>query len=74
MRSKEQVWVILRADLFQGRDVEPSTLVTAKAVVRSQRFAMTEVARPNLLRPDGGVTYWCQPSRLVESDVEISEN
>ena len=74
MRSKEPVWVILRADLFQGQDVELSTLVTAKAVVRSERFAMTEVARLNALRPDGRVTYWCQPSRLVESDAEISEN
>jgi hypothetical protein len=68
------VWVILRADLFQGRDVEPKSLVTATAVVRSEEFARAEVDRLNALRPDGRMVYWCQVSRLVESATDISEN
>jgi hypothetical protein len=67
MRNKESVWVILRADLFQGRDSDPQTLVTAKGVVRSEDVAHKEVERLNALHPDGLVKYWCQVSRLYEA-------
>jgi hypothetical protein len=66
VRDKQPVWVILGADQFQGQEVEPSTLVTAKAVVRSEDFAKAAVERLNALRQDNTVTYWCQLSRLVE--------
>jgi len=72
-RRGRQIYVILRADLFQGRDVEPETLVTAKAVVRSAEVAEREVARLNALHPDGRVRYWSQISRFEEpSDGPLS--
>lgn len=62
---REPVYVILRADLFLGRESEPETMVTAKAVVQSQDFASAEVSRLNAMHPDGSVRYWWQASRLV---------
>ena len=65
MRQREPIYVILRADLYLGRDVDPDTLVTAKAVVLSEDVARQEVARLNAMHPDGSVRYWWQLSRLV---------
>jgi hypothetical protein len=70
MRDKQPVWVILRADMFQGREAKPSSLVTAKAVVRSGEFAKSEVERLNSLHPDGSIVYWCHVSRLIEPEVK----
>lgn len=55
MQDKQPVWVILRADMFQGPEAKPSSLVTAKAVVRSGEFAKSEVERLNSLHPDGSI-------------------
>lgn len=60
----ELVFVILRADLFQGPEAALETLITAKEVLRSQELAEREVARLNDLHPDGQVRYWYTPSRL----------
>ena len=63
-KGQEHVFVVLRADLFQGPDALVETLVTAKEVVHTQELAEQEVARLNALRPDGGVRYWYWLCRL----------
>jgi hypothetical protein len=63
-RPREDVFVVLRADLFHGADARPETLVTAKEVLVSREQAEREVERLNALHPDGQVRYWIAPSRL----------
>ena len=63
-KGQEQVFVVLRADLFLGPDAPVESLVTAKEVVHSLELAEQEVARLNALRPEGGIRYWYCPSRL----------
>jgi hypothetical protein len=62
--EREDVYVVLRADLFHAADAPLETLVTAKQVVRSQELAEREVARLNAMHPDGQVRYWYAHSRL----------
>jgi hypothetical protein len=63
-KGQEHVFVILRADFFQGPDVPIEALVAAKEVVRSEDLAEQEVSRLNALRPDGRVRYWYSLCRL----------
>jgi hypothetical protein len=67
------VYVVLRADLFHAPDTPLETLVTTKAVLRSREAAEREVARLNVLHPDGSVRYWWSFSRLFEDDVPEHE-
>jgi hypothetical protein len=60
----EQVFVILRADLFHEPDTPLEDKITAKEIVRSLELAEGEVARLNALNPDSQVRYWLTPSRL----------
>jgi hypothetical protein len=60
----EQVFVILRADLFHSADASIETTITAKEIVRSLDLAEREVARLNALHADRRVRYWVSPSRL----------
>jgi hypothetical protein len=62
--EREDVYAVLRADLFLGVDVPLESLITVKEVVRSQALAEAEVDRLNAARPDGRVRYWYQHSRL----------
>jgi hypothetical protein len=61
-RSRVEVFVVLRADLFQAVDAAPETLVTAKEVLLSRDQADSEVRRLNALHTDGRVRY-CLCSR-----------
>ena len=63
-RPREEVFVVLRADLFHGSDAAPETVVTAKEVLVSREQAESQVQRLNALHPDGRVRYWFTPSRL----------
>jgi hypothetical protein len=63
-RPRNEVYVVLRADLFHSADTPLETLITAKAVLRSKDQAEQEVRRLNALHPDGRVRYWCAFSRL----------
>ena len=63
-KPRENVWIVMRADLFHRPEVEVEMLVTPKSVFRSQEHAEREVARLNALHPDGRVRYWCAFSRL----------
>jgi hypothetical protein len=62
--AHEEVFVILRADLFHRADTPLETVITAKEVVRSLELAEREVTRLNALHPDGEIRYWATPSRL----------
>jgi hypothetical protein len=62
--DREDVYVILRADLFHGPETPLELLVTAKEVVRSLELAEREVARLNALHADRQVRYWFSHSRL----------
>ena len=62
--DREDVYVILRADLFHGPETPLEMLVTAKQVVHSQELAEREVARLNALHADRQVRYWFRHSRL----------
>lgn len=63
-RPREEVHVVLRADLFHGPGTPLETLITAKAVFHSRDAAEQEVRRLNALHPDGRVRYWSTFSRL----------
>ena len=63
-KEREDVYVILRADLFQGKDTPLENLITAKEVVRSEELARQEVDRLNAGHSDGQVHYWYRHSRL----------
>jgi hypothetical protein len=63
-KEREEVYVILRADLFQGPDTRLEDLITAKEVVRSQEIAQLEVDRLNAVHADKQVRYWYTHSRL----------
>jgi hypothetical protein len=65
-RPRDEVFVVLRADLFHERDTALETLVTAKQVLLSREQAESEVRRLNALHPDGRVHYWFTPSRLFK--------
>ena len=57
-KEREDVYVILRADLFHGPDTRLEDLITAKEVVRSQEIAQLEVDRLNAVHADKQVRYW----------------
>jgi len=61
---REDVWIVMRADLFHRPEVDVEVLVTPKAVFRSKEHAESEIDRLNVLHPDGRVRYWCAFSRL----------
>jgi hypothetical protein len=63
-QPRQEVFVVLRADMFHGTHAALETLVTVKAVLRSREQAESEVRRLNALHPDGQVRYWFAPSRL----------
>ena len=63
-QEREDVYAILRADLFHNPGTPLETIVTVKEIVRSEGLAQREVARLNALRNDGSVRYWYQQSRL----------
>ena len=63
-QERDDVYAVLRADLFHGPDTPLETLITVKEVVRSEDIAKLEVKRLNALHPDGRVRYWYQHSRL----------
>jgi|GEM_PF-1192290 len=62
--APEQVYVVLRADLFYDGDPAIEDLVTAKEVLRSLELAEREAARLNALHPDGKTRYWVRATRL----------
>jgi hypothetical protein len=62
-REREDVWVVMRADLFHGPDAPLETLVTAKEVVRSEDLARREVERLSANAPER-VLYWYTHSGL----------
>jgi len=62
--DRRQVFVILRADLFQAAGTPVDHIVSAKEIVHSLSLAQSEVDRPNALQPDGNVKYWFTPSRF----------
>ncbi len=77
-REHEEVYVVLRADLFHEPGTNLETLVTVREALRSQDLARREVARLNALHPDGQVRYWYAASRLFPpgrsaSTVETSQ-
>lgn len=63
-KEREDVFVVLRADLYHAPGTPLDMLVTAKQVVRSQELAEREVARLNAMHPDGQVRYWYTHTRL----------
>ena len=63
-KEREDVYVILRADLFQGPDVPLEQLIYAKEVVRSEEVARMEVERLNAQHTKGDIRYWYTHSRL----------
>lgn len=72
--SKEQddVFVVLRADLFHAPPTALERIVTAKKVVWSESLAASEVARLNALHHDGQVKYWYVHSRLFPAGQSAS--
>ena len=72
-RPREEVFVVLRADLFHDAETPLETMITAKEVVLSREQAETEVRRLNALHPEGRVRYWFTSSRLF-SDGAPPEN
>ncbi len=63
-KEREQVYAVLRADLYHDPETEIEHLVTVKEIVHDLETAEAEVARLNALRPDGKVRYWWQMTRL----------
>jgi hypothetical protein len=63
-KERQEVFVVLRADLFHAPGTALEALVTAKQVVHSRELAEREVSRLNALHPDGEVRYWYTSSRL----------
>ena len=63
-KEREDVYVILRADVFHRANMSLDQLITVKEVVRSADIAEREVERLNGLHPDGEVRYWSAHSRL----------
>ena len=64
-KERDDVYAVLRADLFHDSGTPLETVITVKEVVRSEDVAKREVERLNALHPDGRVRYWYQHSRLV---------
>jgi hypothetical protein len=63
-KEREDVYVVLRADLFHADVAALETTITAKEVLRSEEDARREVNRLNAAHPDGRVRYWYAHSRL----------
>ena len=63
-KERDDVYAVLRADLFHDAGTPLETVITVKEVVRSEDVAKREVERLNALHPDGRVRYWYQHSRL----------
>ena len=63
-KEREQVYAVLRADLFHGAGTEIEHLVTVKEIVHDFETTNEEVARLNGLQPDDKVRYWWQTTRL----------
>jgi len=63
-KERDDVYAVLRADLFHDPGASLETVITVTEVVRSQDIAEREVERLNALHPDGRVRYWYRHSRL----------
>ena len=62
---REQLWVVLREDRFQGADAPAPTRISVKVIVDSEARASAEVDRLNALHPDGSVQYFHQLARYI---------
>lgn len=64
--TNQQVFAIIRFDIFQADDATPDELVTVKSIVWDQTTAEQEVARLNTLNADKECIYFWQMTRLQE--------
>ena len=66
MRTKRQVFAVLRVDEFLGPDAPIESRVAVNQVVESQEFAEREVERLTRLNGHKGCRYFWQATRWVE--------
>lgn len=66
MRTKEQVFAIIRIDEFHGPETTIKNKVTVKQVVNTLEIAEREVERIMRLNVDKGCSYFWQATRFVE--------
>ena len=67
-REVRQVFAILRYDEFQDPGTPIENRVTVTRVVQDEARARSEVRRLNTLNGAKGCRYFCQATRLAESD------
>jgi hypothetical protein len=69
-KQYDHIFVIVRADLFQGPDVPVEEKITVTKALWDLESAQREVARLNQQRPGDRVRYFAQLARLERKQGE----